>query len=175
MGKWAQVKCDCPNRIPLPYNTWHQDPRTLHKRVTPFQREKWRNEVFGKFECGHENGMIFEFWQGDLMQISYALKTAFASDSERFEIFNKIINISEYFDETLFLSPEEAELLKLEIEEIQNLAKIQGATCWKEWQIFVREIENTYFLDGDFNKTLQDGLNLCEASIKTGNPIELEL
>ena len=109
------------------------------------------------------------------MKIAYDLRKAFGDEPERFEIFNKIINIDEYSDETLLLSSDEAELLKLEIEEIQNLAKIQGATCWKEWQTFIREIENTDFLYGDLYKTLQDGLNLCEASIKTGNPIELEL
>lgn len=151
------------------------DPRKANKKVTPFQKEKWLNEVYGQFECGHKNGMIFELWQGDLMKIAYAVKAAFKDQIEKFEIFNKIIQIDEYFDETFLLTPDEAELLKLEIEEIQNLAKTQGATCWKEWQTFIHEIENTDFLYGDLYKTSQDGLNLCEASIKTGNPIELEL
>lgn len=153
MGKWSQVKCNCPDRVVI--------------------AEKGFTEKI--YACGHKNGMIIEYWQGDLMRIGHAAAIAFRTQNNATEMLKKLVDTEEYFDEALFFSVEDAELLKLELEEIRQLETLQGATCRKEWQIFHRELESTPFLYGNLDETLMKSLKLCEASIKTKNPIEFYL
>lgn len=161
MGKWSQVKCNCPNRVPVAGG--------FYKRV---------------YECGHKRGMLFQIWPGNLFDVGRLLKDMFRHDPEyakSFSTFIKIARFENYDDEYLELNGEERELWQLEIEEL--FAFIEGRTflpyqAAQMWNAYWAE-----FFTGEWHQKdavsveniLQTGLKLCEASRETDNPIELYL
>lgn len=149
MGKWCEVKCNCPNREPV----------ESHSR-------------FGSYKCGHEDGAFLQFWPGDLFYIGLALDGAFKKRPDEFEVFRKIINWRLYDDEYLKLSSDEVLLWKLEIEQLQRYLSGEVFMGWYELQTWKKFFERNYLLYGTVSETLADGLRLCEASEITGNMIE---
>ena len=173
MGKWCEVKCDCPDREPLP-GSRHPDYDSYRRhfpgRVRP--REEWEEKIRGMYKCGHRDGVLVQFWPGDLLKIGLALEAAYRERPEYFELFRRISNWRNYEDEHLTLSPEEAPLWRLEIEQLQGYLSGEEYMGWHEEEAFQRELGAYPFLYGDIHKTLKDGLVFCDASAKTGNPVE---
>jgi|GEM_PF-6627002 len=144
-----EVKCNCPNRKPL-----------------------WRDNVYQTYECGHRDGIIFQFWPGDLFTIGLALDGTFKEDKSRFEIFRKICNWRLYDDEYLSISRDEVILWQLEIEQLKRYLSKEEFMGWGELQKWQRFWQSNQLLYGDIEKTLEDGLKVCQASLQMDNPIE---
>lgn len=175
MGKWCEVKCNCSNREPLPGSNWlsYSEYQTYQKKPrlakTP---EEWEEKVKGMHKCGHRDGAFIQFWQGDILKFGYALEVAFKKQPKQFEIFRRISDWRNYDDEYLTLTPDEAALWQLEIEQLEHFLSGEEFLGWHERETFDREFAEEDLLYGDVKKTLIDGLKLCEASAKTNNPIE---
>lgn len=175
MGKWCEVKCDCPNRRPLPGSQWlsYSEYQKCEKKPrlakTP---EEWGEKVKGMYECGHRDGAFIQFWQGDILMFGYALEAAFKKQPERFEIFRRISDWRNYDDEFLSLTPEEAALWQLEIEQLKRFLSSGEFLGWHEKETFDKEFAEDDLLYGNIESTLEDALKFCEASSKTKNPIE---
>jgi hypothetical protein len=175
MGKWCVVNCDCPNREPLPGSDWwsfsayqqHQKPPRLAKTS-----EEWEEQVKGMYACGHRDGAILQFWQGDLLTVGRALELAYKNQPEQFEVFRRLAKYENYVDECLALSPDEAALWQLEIEQLQRYLSGEEFMDWHAQKTFESYLAENDLLYGDVEATLDDGLKLCQASAKTNNPIE---
>jgi hypothetical protein len=176
MGKWCEVKCNCPDREPIPGSDWFSDdPLRQRKHLTIQQlraRNEWEKRVRGMDKCGHRNGLLLECWPGDLFMIGLALDVAYKDRPEYFEIFRRISNWRNYEDEYLAVSPEEASLWQLEIEQLKHYLSGEEFIGFYERQNFEKALGDDPFLYGDIQKTLEDGMKLCEASATTNNPIE---
>jgi len=177
MGSWCEVKCNCPDREPLPGSDWFSDdPFRQRKHLTIQQRRaalEWHENVRNMYKCGHHKGLLLECWPGDLFKIGWALDAAYKERPEYFEVFRRIADSRNYEDEYLALSPGEVALWQLEIEQLQRYLSGEEYMGFHEQEAFERALEERPFSDGDIKKTLEDGLKLCEASAKTGNAIEL--
>ena len=139
MGKWCEVKCNCPNREPLPGSEWpNYDMYRKHftGRVRP--REEWEEKIKDMYKCGHRDGALVQFWPGDLLQIGLALEEAYRERPEYFELFRRISNWRNYDDEYLALSADEAALWRLEIEQLQNYLSGEEYMGWHEKEVFER-------------------------------------
>jgi hypothetical protein len=77
-----------------------------------------------------------------------------------------------YDDEYLSLTPDEVVLWQLEIELLKRYFSEEEFMGWGECQKWQRFWQSNELLYGDIEKTLEDGLKICQASLKTGNPIE---
>ena len=95
MGKWCEVKCDCPDEGP----------------VAPGSRRLL-------YSCAHK-GVYLEFWPGDLVYIGYVIREVFGAQSH-FEIFTKVGDWRQYEDEYLSLSLSEVDLWEMEIEQLKR-------------------------------------------------------
>ena len=176
MGRWCEVKCACPNREPLPGSDWFSDdPLRQRKHLTIQQRrarQEWYENVRNMYKCGHRNGLFLECWPGDLFKIGLALDAAYKEKPEFFEIFRRIPNWRNYEGEYLALSRDEAALWQLEIEQLRRYLSGEEYMGFHETEVFERVLGKQQFLYGDIQKTMKDCIKLCEASTKTGNPIE---
>ena len=175
MGKWCEVKCDCPNRGPLrgsqwlnynEYQKYEKGPR-LAKSI-----EEWEEKVKGMYECGHRDGAFFQVWPGDIFKIGFALEAAFKDRPSQFEIFRRIADLRNYDDGCLGLVPEEAKLWELEIEELKRFLSGEEFLGWHEKEVFQEKFKENDMPDEDIESTLEDAIKLCEASALTNNPIE---
>ena len=132
MGKWSQVRCNCHNRIPLPKSDRRDRPyrKYSHRRLLSKQEEdievwvKNIQDTYGDmYECGHRDGMLIQFWPGDIIRLGWVLNTIFKNDLT-FEIYPKVGNGRNYFsenlDEELHISPQEAELWLMEAAELKQ-------------------------------------------------------
>ena len=173
MGKWCEIKCNCPDREPLPGSEWH-DYGMYRKHFTGRVRppEEWEEKIKGMYRCGHRDGAFIQFWPGDLLKIGLALEAAYRERPEYFEIFRRITNWRNYEDEYLALSPDEAALWQMEIEHLQRYLSGEQYMGWHEKEAFEKGLAKLPFLYGDIQKTLKDGLTFCEASAKTGKSVE---
>ncbi len=149
MGRWCEIKCNCPNRIP----------------IDPVIKE-------GAYYCGHKAGLCFEIWPGDLFAIGYALEFAFRDRRNEFELFIKVGNWRAYHDERLAFSLEEVALWQLEIEQLQKYLSNENYMGWEESQRWADYFHKSRLIYGDVSKTLLDGLKLCQASLQASQPIE---
>jgi hypothetical protein len=208
MGKWAEVDCNCINREPLPNSNFYDQPY-FHKgsraHLTTKQQEEveeWKRTTLDMYACGHRLGILVELHPGDIVFLGRLIESIFKDMEGEFEIFPRVGNWRCYIDEELPLSPEEASLWLLEIEEIKNAMDGFG-------NIPREKIENLiiqFFLDeprigGDWERleheaslkqalleqkkptidvlqvklrnTLADATKLCQASIETGNPVKM--
>ena len=176
MGSWCEVKCDCPDREPLPGSDWFSDdPLRQRKHLTIQQRrarQDWYDNVRNMYKCGHRNGMLLECWPGDLFKVGSALDAAYRDRPEYFEIFRRVSDSRNYEDEYLALSQDDVALWRLEIEQLRRYLSGEEYMGFHEWEAFERVLGERPLLDGDIQKTLEDGLKLCAASAKTGNPVE---
>ncbi|MCA1621674.1 MAG: hypothetical protein LC795_20860 [Acidobacteria bacterium] len=124
MGKWAEVHCDCPNRVPLAGSDFYFDkPHRNKRRLTKKERgevEEWERAAKNMFECGHRSGVVIEFSPGDIVHLGNLLGGIFRDENGMFEVFAKVGDWRCYGDELLLIQPDEAGLWLMEIEEIQR-------------------------------------------------------
>lgn len=173
MGHWISVKCNCPNRKPVPNNQWHDEP-FRNQRTDKHRRAivaEWRRSVRDMYVCGHRGGVKLEFSPAALFRLGTALDQTFKHAPDRFEIFRKIPDPRQYRDESLVLRVEEAELWELEIDDLRRLLSDEGYMGWKEERIWRQFWESHELPFGTVEKTLADAEALCRASRETGNPI----
>jgi hypothetical protein len=150
MGKWCAVKCNCSNRNPLP---------------------KSKGSDFVPYECGHRDGALIQFWPGDLFSIGLALEAAYKKQPDAFAIFRRISDWHNYDDEYLSLSPNDAALWQLEIEQLELYLR-EEPYGWRQKRTFEQSVEAAELLYGSVRETLGNGLELCAASANVGNDIE---
>jgi hypothetical protein len=148
MGKWCEVKCNC------------QTNRADGARA---QKES--------INCVHQ-GIYLQFWPGDLLTIGLVLPEIFGKRNTEFTIFPKIANWRNYDDEYLCLSSDEVQLWELEIIQLKLYLSGEQSLDWKKRQRWQAIFQETKFLYGDLEKTLDDGLKFIQASKETGQPIE---
>jgi hypothetical protein len=124
MGKWAEVHCVCPNRVPLPGSDFYFDePHRNKRRLTKKEKAEvaeWKRTTKDMFECGHRSGIVIEFWPGDIIHLGNLIGSIFRDESGTFEVFAKVGDWRCYEDELLLIQPDEASLWLMEIEEIQR-------------------------------------------------------
>lgn len=124
MGKWAEVHCVCPNRVPLPDSDEDfSRPYRNKRRLTKYERkeiEEWERTTKNMFECGHRSGVAIEFWPGDIIQLGNLIGSIFREEGSTFEVFTKVGDWRQYDDELLLIQPDEAALWQMEIKEIQR-------------------------------------------------------
>ena len=122
MGKWAEVHCNCPDRVPLPGSDFYFGaPHRNKRRLTKKEREEveeWKRTTKNMFECGHRSGVVIEFWPGDIIHLGNLIGSLFRDESATFEVFAKVGDWRCYEDELLLILPDEAALWLLEIDEI---------------------------------------------------------
>jgi hypothetical protein len=173
MGKWCEVKCNCLNRERVSGSDWPNYGmyrQHFSGRVKP--QSEWDEKIKGMYQCGHRDGAFVQFWPGDLLRIGLALEVAYREQPGYFDLFRRVSNWRNYEDEYLALSPDEATLWRLEIEQLQSYLSGHEYMGWREKEAFEKELGEDPFLYGDIHKTLEDGFIFCDASAKTGNPIE---
>jgi len=124
MGKWAEVHCDCLNRIPLSGSDFYFDqPHRNKGRLTKKEREEveeWERTAKNMFACGHRSGVVIEFSPGDIIHLANLVGSIFRDESGTFEVFAKVGDWRRYDDELLLIQPDEAGLWLMEIEDIQR-------------------------------------------------------
>lgn len=124
MGKWAEVHCACPNRVPLPGSDFYFDrPHRNKRRLTKKEKEEveeWERTTKDMFDCGHRGGLVIELWPGDIIQLGYLLGHLFRDEVSTYEVFARVGDWRNYDDELLLIQPKDAELWLLEIEDIQQ-------------------------------------------------------
>jgi hypothetical protein len=175
MGRWCEVKCNCPIRKPLPGSNWldYSDYcKYIEKPRLAKTIEEWEEKVKGMYECGHREGTLIQFAPSDLLTVSDALEQAYNKQSEQFEVFRRISQPSNYEDEYLALFQDAVTLWQMEIEQLQRYLLEEEFMGYHERETFEKELTERKLLYGNIQVTLEDGLRLCNASIKTGNPIE---
>src|SRR5688500_14898627 len=121
MGKWAEVQCACPNRKPVPGSDFmvgkpHRNKRRLTKKQSDEVAE-WERTTRNMYECGHRDGVVVEFWPGDIVNLGDIIGGIF---EDGFEIFKRAGDWRCYEDELLLIPPDESQLWLLEIDEIQR-------------------------------------------------------
>ena len=122
MGKWAEVKCDCLNRDRLPGGAYEDRPHRHKYPLSQSERkevEDWELTKKDMFECGHRNGMIYEFWPGDVILLGNLIAETLSDAESSFEMFVKVGDWRCYEDEVLEVSPADA---------ARWLTEIQGLT-----------------------------------------------
>jgi hypothetical protein len=127
MGKWAEVHCNCSNRIPLANSSSYCEPYRNKRRLTKREkeeREEWERTTKNRYECGHRSGVVIELWPGDIIHLGNLLGSIFRGGDSTFEVFAKVGDWRCYEDELLVIHPEEASFWLLEIDEIRQ--SLQG-------------------------------------------------
>jgi hypothetical protein len=155
MGKWALVQCNCQNREPLQHSRW------------------------GAYACGHKDGAITAFAPNDLVGYGQDLGRIYKHEPKMFEIWRRIGDWHNYHDEYLSLSPDEATMWQLEIEQLQNFLSGREFMGWNEVQLWkrIREHERQVYARSHHSPkqteaVLALGLKLCRASAEMNQPIE---
>jgi hypothetical protein len=155
MGKWAIVQCSCPNREPLEHSRW------------------------GVYACGHEDGAIVAFAPGDLVGYEQDFDRIYKDDAAMFQMWRRIGDWRNYDDEYLNLSPDEAAVWQLEIEQLQRFLSGEEFMGWNEMQLWnrLREEEGHRYKRGGYEpssvqEVISQGLALCRASAELGKPIK---
>lgn len=124
MGKWAEVYCDCPNRVPLPGSAcFFDEPHRNKRRQTKKEKaevEAWKRTTKNMFAGGHRSGLVIELCPGEIIHLGNRLGRIFQDEGAPFEVFAKVGDWRRYEDELLLIQPDEAGLWLMEIEEIQR-------------------------------------------------------
>lgn len=130
MGKWAEVSCDCSNRVTLKGSDFYFDkPHRNKHRPTKKEKEdveEWERTAKNMFACGHRNGVVIEFSPGHIIYLGNLLGGIFRDESGPFEVFAKVGDWRRYEDELLLIQPDEAGLWLMEIDEIQRALQSFG-------------------------------------------------
>ena len=142
MGKWSQVRCNCPNRIPLPNSSLRDRPyrNCPHKKLSNRQKREikiWQENIESMYECGHRNGMLVQLYPGKIIKLGFVIKRVFKNDLT-FEIYPKVGDWRNYFSdglaEELRISPLEAELWLMEVAELEKAFSWQGNLPYSQVQ-----------------------------------------
>lgn len=162
MGKWCEVKCSCPDRV-------------LVDSTQP---------IDAVYRCGHKDGTLFQCWPGYIFRMGRILEAALKDEPRRaqdFEILFRICNWRNYEDEYLSLARDARDQWRLEIEELQaaqrgqNVLSRNALQKWNSlWSDFFKDPwhrEDAKSVD----EILANCLRLCDASMRTANPIEFYL
>ena len=177
MGKWCEVKCDCADREPVSRSDRSfAEPFLRRRRPTALQRrarQDWFETVEGMYKCGHRHGRLVETWPGHLLEIGWALDAAYRERPGHFEVFRRISDSRNYADEYLALPPDAAALWRLEIEQLQRYLSAEEHMGFTERETFDRALAKCSH--EDIQKALEEALRLCEASARSGNPVEFRL
>jgi hypothetical protein len=198
MGKWAEVACNCPDRMPLPgSDSLFDRPHRKQSRLTAEQQqevERWEQTTMNMFACGHRHGMLIELWPGDIIHLGELLGTA-GGVLEHFWTVGARMSYDNN-DELLLLTPEEAEWWLQEIDEVRQaldggggLARTHLERTIEGFVDYERRLDKhpVYWTEQDLQATpmyteramkrireaLDDAASLCHASIRSGNPIRL--
>ena len=225
MGKWSQVRCNCPNRIPLPNSSSYDRPHRNYpyKKLSNRQKKEiktWKENLENAYECGHDEGMLVQLCPGKIIELGFVLNQVFKNDLT-FEIYLRIGNWRNYFSDGLAeehrISPQEAELWLMEVAELEqafleqsnlpyrqvrqlisvlyesklqsyynlkyNLESIMEKTSFAGivpyagtvplLQNLDRELKSPDVFREELFEILMDTTRLCQASIDSGNLIEL--
>jgi hypothetical protein len=199
MSRWAEVDCNCIEREPLPNSDLFDQPYYHKRRLTTKQQEEvdeWERTTMAMYACGHRLGILVALSPGDMIFLGGLIDRIFKDMEGEFEIFPRVGN----WHEVLLLSPEEAALWLLEIDELQNATVGFGSLPREKMEKLVSAL---YFDELIFpadsgeqlepliskkqalveqkratvmewlSNTLADATKLCNASIETGNPIRM--
>jgi hypothetical protein len=123
MGKWAEVHCDCLNRVPLASSDFFDESHHNKRRLTKKEKaevEAREHTTKNMFECGHRRGVVIEFCPEGIIHLGNLIGSIFRDEGGTFEIFAKVGDWRCYEDELLLIKPGEASLWLMEIEEIQR-------------------------------------------------------
>jgi hypothetical protein len=157
MSAWVLVKCKCPNRHPLGESLW------------------------GDYACGHRDGAVISTSPYHLITYGADLERIYKHQPEMFEMWRKIRKWRSYShrNNDLHLQPGEVLMWQLEIEQLQRFLSGEEFMGWDEIQLWrkLREEERLSYARANdeprnVQEVLAEGLALCRASQKTGNPIE---
>ena len=159
MGKWSEVKCNCPNRVPV-------DP----------------NRVLEPYQCGHVEGVLLGVWPGYFLEVGRFLKRLSHDPDYQspFEIFPLLHDSWTHWtpDEYLGLTTPQRDAWRLEIEELLRAEAGEsvfpshiGRRWTHHWSQFFQSPWRRKD-GGSITEILKEGIALCEASEKTGNPVE---
>jgi hypothetical protein len=123
MGKWVEVQCNCKNRTPIPNSDFlfgrpHRKKRRLTNREKQ-EVEEWERTTMNMYECGHRSGVLIEFWPGDIIRLGSLVAGILYDTTNNFEVFTKVGDWRCYDDELLLISPGEAHLWLIEIDEVR--------------------------------------------------------
>lgn len=155
MGKWSQVRCNCPNRIPLPNSSLRHQPyrNCPHKKLSNRQKREikiWQENIESMYECGHRDGMLVQLYPGEIIKLGFVIKRVFKNDLT-FEVYPKVGNWRNYFSnglaEELRISPLEAELWLMEVAELEKAFSQQGNLPYSQVQklisiLYKREVRS---------------------------------
>ncbi|BAZ45322.1 hypothetical protein NIES4102_23430 [Chondrocystis sp. NIES-4102] len=175
MGKWCRVKCNYINRAPLPKTGIFDEPYSKSKRLTiqeQIERDNWRKNIKGMFACGHRNGVIIELCPAELLVIGNNINKIYKYQDNCFEVFSNISNWRNYTSEYLALLRDEVILWQLEIEQLQCYLCQEEYIGWHQYKVLNSCLDNSTQFNNSLPEILENGLALCIASEKTGNPIE---
>lgn len=191
MGKWAEVACHCPNRVALPGGDSNLDrPHRAKRRLTAKQREdveQWEQTKMNMFACGHRRGMLIELWPGNIIHVGYLVGTGGGA----LDLFWAIGNPMSYDnpEELLALTPEEAGYWLQEIEVVRDALDGGGSLAeehvtrlidgFVEYERRLAGHAEADVGESDYvarateriREALRDAVELCRASITSGNPI----
>lgn len=166
MGKWAEVRCNCPNRVPLPgSDSYFGQPHRKKHRLSKKEQaevEEWERSTKNMFECGHRGGVVVEFCPANIIQLGNLIGKVFSDERTAFEIFRKVGDWRSYQDELLLIEPNEARLWQVEIEEVQRAMQGSGKLSQQKVEQLVSE-----FLREDLGSRLhlEGRLNEIEAKM----------
>lgn len=169
MGKWVQVRCNCPNRISLPNSSCHDQPYQNSKWQKLSNRKKkeiktWQENVENRYKCGHVDGMLVQFCPDEIIELGFVLNKVF-KDDVTFEIYSKVGEWRNYFlnglSEELRISPQEAELWLMEVAELEKWFLGQGNLPYHQIQqiiliLYQREVRSNNNLKQQF-ESLEGG------------------
>lgn len=101
-------------------------PHRKKRRLTKKQSEdvaEWERTTKNMFACGHRNGVVIEFWPGEIIELGNTIGRIFAIG---FDIFKRVGDWRCYCDELLLIEPDEAQAWLMEIEELQRALDGKG-------------------------------------------------
>ena len=158
MGKWVEVKCNCPNRGPIVKS----DRKNTHILTYP---------------CGHTDGVLYQNSPNELFEIAEFLQIylkEYPDWAATFVVFNKLFRWRYAPFEQL--SVDESRMWQLEFEELMLLEVGKSTMPFnvvRNWQAQSKIVmARPYSLT--MKEAIECGLRLCEASISSGNPIEFQ-
>lgn len=181
MGKWAEVHCSCPNRVPVENSDGFFDrPHPRKQRLTKRQQQEvqqWEQSRKNLFQCGHRKGLVIELWPGHIIQVGLRFGTVFRDAESAFNVFTRVGDWRLYEDELLLIEPDQAAIWLTEIQALsqalQGAATLPSRKTAKVVEEFARlEIESPL---EKLKEALTDAARLCRASMETRNPIRLML